>query len=64
MLNDTKIRRPSAFQSTYAGDLPPTPLRPGPLTTKPWSQYIHSDSIRILGPYFGPKGPNPATGSS
>ena len=40
----------------------PYPLRPGPLAAEPWSQYIHSDSIRILGPYFGPKGPNPAPG--
>ena len=45
--------------------LPPLPpFRPGPPATKVWNQYINNSAISILGPYFVPDGPNPATGAS
>ena len=41
--------------------LPPAPLRPGPLAARRWAQFVYFYSIRILGPKFGRRGPNPAT---
>ena len=67
MVKFIKIHRPfgRACQNIHWGKvyLPPTPFRPGPLAANPWSQFVHSLAMRILGPYFGPKGLNPATRS-
>ena len=60
-----KIRRPLVGRvrvlETKGEFTSPYPLRPGPPPAEVWSQFVYSDSLNILGPYFDPEGPNPAT---